>query len=245
MTPRLAPRQLAVGTRRAHSVADSVADSVPVYHNSGPTPNNAYRTGAVGVQVDISGVFIVSSLLKAAQLTHLVAACATGGFGARLHPVLIHAAACSALVQRNAPAAVTRSCNAVIKGLARSGAPQGELQGEPATRDMADSARASIALLRDVLRDQQLLPPFHGLVSCVEYDSVKQHKPMPWLSCSADDRMAPLAWGLVAIACASPPILLFNRQPSLMWFRQSHSLMVRWFGTTAPTASATATGASR
>jgi hypothetical protein len=239
MTSRVAPRQLAVGTRLAHSVADSV----PVYHNSGPTPNNAYRTGAVGVQVDISGVFIVSGLLEAAKLTHLVAACVTGGFGARLHPVLIHAAACSALVQLNASASVTRSCNAVIKALGRSGPPQ----GEPATRDMADSAMASIALLRDVLRDQQLLSPFHGLVSAVAYDNVKQHKPLPWLSCSADDRIVPLAWGLVAIACASPPILLFNRQPSLMWFRQSHSLMVRWFGATAPAMSVTtaATGASR
>jgi hypothetical protein len=216
---------------------------VPVYHNSGPTPNNAYRTGAVGVQVDISGVFIVSSLLEAAKLTRLVAACTEGGFGARIHPVLIHAAACSALVQLNASATVTRSCSAVIKGLARNGAPH----DVPITRDMADSAMASIALLRDVLRDQQLLPPFHGLVSCVAYDNVKQHKPMPWLSCSADDRIAPLAWGLVAIACASPPILLFNRQPSLMWFRQSHSLMVRWFGATAPAvpATAAATGASR
>ena len=235
MTSRLAPRQLAVGTR--------LADSVPVYHNSGPTPNNAYRTGAVGVQVDISGVFIVSSLLEAAKLTRLVAACSTGGYGARLHPVLIHAAACSALVQLNASASVTRACNAVIKALARNGAPL----GDPMTRDMADSATASIVLLRDVLRDQQLLSPFHGLVSCVSYDYVKQHKPLPWLSCSADDRIAPLAWGLVAIACASPPILLFNRQPSLMWFRQSHSLMVRWFGATAPAMSVTtaATGASR
>jgi hypothetical protein len=239
MTSRLEPRPLATGTR----LANSVADSVPVYHNSGPTPNNAYRTGAVGVQVDISGVFIVSGLLKAAKLTHLVAACVTGGFGARLHPVLIHAAACSALVQLNASAAITRSCNAVIKALARTGPPQ----DEPATREMVDSAMASIAMLRDVLRDQQLLPPFHGLVSCASYDYVKQHKPLPWLSCSADDRIAPLAWGLVAIACASPPILLFNRQPSLMWFRQSHSLMVRWFGAAAPAVSATtaATGASR
>ena len=89
MTSRLKPRQLATGGTR-------VADSVPVYHNSGPTPNNAYRTGAVGVQVDISGVFIVSSLLEAAKLRLLVAACSAGGFGARIHPVLIHAAACSA-----------------------------------------------------------------------------------------------------------------------------------------------------
>jgi hypothetical protein len=239
MTSRLVPRPLAVGTR----LANSVADSVPVYHNSGPTPNNAYRTGAVGVQVDISGVFIVSGLLEAAKLTHLVAACVTGGFGARLHPVLIHAAACSALVQLNASAALTRSCSALIKTLARNGPPQ----GEPATRGMVDSAIASIALLRDALRAQQLLSPFHGLVSCVSYDYVKQHKPLPWLSCSVDDRIAPLAWGLVAIACASPPILLFNRQPSLMWFRQSHSLMVRWFGATVPAVSATtaATGASR
>ena len=97
MTSRLQPRQLANDARRA----DSVADSVPVYHNSGPMPNNAYRTGAVGVQVDISGVFIVSSLLEAAKRRRLVAACATGGFGARLHPALIHGAACSALVQLN------------------------------------------------------------------------------------------------------------------------------------------------
>jgi hypothetical protein len=239
MTPRLQPRPLAVGTR----LADSVADSVPVYHNSGPTPNNAYRTGAVGVQVDISGVFIVSRLLEAAKLKRLVSAYATGGFGARLHSVLINAAACSALVQLGASASVTRSCNAVIQGLARIGPPQ----GEPATRDMADSAMSSIALLRDVLRDQQLLLPFHGLVSAVSYDNVKQHKPLPWLACRADDRIAPLAWGLVAIACASPPILLFNRQPSLMWFRQSHSLMVRWFGAKAPVVPATtsASGASR
>ena len=239
MTSRLQPLPLANGARRA----DFVADSVPVYHNSGPMPNNAYRTGAVGVQVDISGVFIVSSLLEAAKRRRLVAACTTGGFGARLHPVLIHAAACSALVQLNASAAVTRSCTAVIKALSRNGTPQ----GEPATRCMADSAMESIALLRDVLRDQELLPPFHGLVSCASYDYVKQLKPLPWLSCSADDRIAPLAWGLVAIACASPPILLFNRRPSLMWFRQSHSLMVRWFGATAPAVSATAAamGASR
>ena len=238
MTSRRAPGQLGTGTRRAVSVADSV----PVYHNSGPMPNNAYRTGAVGVQVDISGVFIVRGLLDAAKLTPLVAACATGGFGARLHPALIHAAACSALVQRNASTAITRSCNAVITTLVRNGPPQ----GEPATRSMADSAMASIALLRDLLRDQLMLPPFHGLVSCVSYDNVTQHKPLPWLSCSADDRSASLAWGLVAIACASPPVLLFNRQPSLMWFRQNHSLMVRWFGAMAPATSATApaTGAS-
>jgi len=227
MTSRLEPLPSASGTR--------LADSVPVYHNSGPVRNNAYRTGAVGVQVDISGVFIVSSLLEAAKLKRLLAACSTGGFGARLHPVLIHAAACSALVHLNASAAITRSCNAAIKALVRSGPPK----GEPATRDMADSSMASIALLRDVLRDQQLLSPFHGLVSCVPYDYVSGHKPLPWLSCSADDRIAPLAWGLVAIACASPPILLFNRQPSLMWFRESHSMMVRWFG------SAAATGASQ
>ena len=239
MTSRLQPRQLANDARRA----DSVADSVPVYHNSGPTPNNAYRTGAVGVQVDISAVFTVARLLEAAKLPPLVTACATGGYGARLYPALIHGAACSALVHLNASATVTRSCKAVIKTLARSRPPQ----SEPATRCMADSAMASIALLRDVLRDQQLLPPFHGLVSGVSYDQVTQHKRLPWLSCSADDRIAPLAWGLVAIACASPPILLFNRQPSLMWFRQSHSLMVRWFGTAAPITptTAAATGATR
>ncbi len=235
MTSPLELLPLASGTR--------LADSVPVYHNSGPTRNNAYRTGAVGVQVDISGVFIVSSLLEATKLSRLIAACAKGGFGARLHPVLIHAAACSALIQLNASATITRSCNAAIKALARNGAPP----SEPATRSMADSAIASIALLRDVLRDQQLLQPFHGLVSCVSYDSAKQHKPLPWLSCSADEHTVPLAWGLVAIACASPPILLFNRRPSLMWFRHSHSLMVRWFGATAPAVPATsaATGASR
>lgn len=219
-----------------------LADFVQAYHNSGPVPNNAYRTGAVGVQVDISSHYIICNLLEAAKLTHLLAECATGGFGARLHPVLIHGAACSALVRLHAQASVTRSAKAVIKALA-SNEPSPRA---PATRLMVDSAIDSIIVLRAVLRDHTLLPPFHGLVSCVSYDNVKQHKALPWLSCEANDRIVPLAWGLVAIACASPPILLFNRQPSLMWFRLNHSLMVRWFGTALPTASApTATGASR
>ena len=231
MTSRLQPPQLATSTR--------LADSVPVYHNSGPVPNNAYRTGAVGVQVDISSFFIVRTLLEAAKLE----GCSNIGFGARLHPALIHGAACSALVRLDASVSVTRTSKAVIKALALNG----PLQGAPATRHMVDRAIESIAVLRDVLRDHQLLPPFHGLVSCVSYDYVKNHKPMPWLSCSADDRIAPLAWGLVAIACASPPVLLLNRQPSLMWFRTSHSLMVRWFGVAVPITSAAtlATGASR
>jgi hypothetical protein len=202
------------------------ADFVPAYHNSGPMPNNAYRTGAVGVQVDISSHFIVRALLTMAELSHVLERCANNAAGPRLHPALIHGAVCSALVQLNASAAVTRSSKAAIKALAQSGPPQ----GTPVTRSMEERAMASIAELRDVLRDRQLLPPFHGLVSCVSYDYVKERRPLPWLSCGANNRIAPLAWGLVAIACASPPILLFNRQPSLMWFRVGHSMMVRWFG---------------
>ena len=235
MTSRLQPPPLAAGA--------PLADVVPVYHNSGPVPNNAYRTGAVGVQMDISSYFIVSTLLKTAKLAHSLEGCANSAFGVRLHPSLIHGAACSALVRLNASAAVTRSARAVIKALASNGPPQ----GARTSRLMVDSAIASIGVLRDVLRDHQLLPPFHGVVSCAPYDYVTQHKPMPWLLCRADDRIVPLAWGLVAIACASPPIVLLNRQPSLMWFRTHHSLMVRWFGATVPLPSATAeaTGASR
>jgi len=212
-----------------------LTDFVPAYHNSGPTQHNAYRTGAVGVQVDISSHFIVRKVLETAKLAHLLASRRQGGCAPRLHPALIHGAACSALVRLQAPAAVARSAKAFLRTLASNGSPA----GEPATRLMRDSAVDAIVVLRDVLRDQQLLPPFHGLVSCVPHDYVSGHKRLPWLSCGADDRIAPLAWGLVAIACASPPILLFNRQPSLMWFRESHSMMVRWFG------SAAATGASQ
>ena len=219
----------------ANSVADFVTDSVPAYHNSGPVANNAYRTGAVGVQVDISSHFIVKKLLEAAKLAHLPALRRQGGWAPRLHPALIHGAACSALLRLQAPATVARSAKAFFRTLASSGSPA----GERATRIMGDSAIDAIVVLRDVLRDQQLLPPFHGLVSCVPHDNVTLQKPLPWLSCGADDPIVPLAWGLVAIACASPPILLFNRQPSLMWFRESHSMMVRWFGTAA------ATGASQ
>ena len=174
-------------------------------------------------------------LLEAAKLAHLPASRRQGGWAPRLHPALIHGAACSALVQLQAPATVARSAKAFFRTLASSGSPA----GERATRIMGDSAIDAIVVLRDVLRDQQLLPPFHGLVSCVPHDNVTLQKPLPWLSCGADDPIVPLAWGLVAIACASPPILLFNRQPSLMWFRESHSMMVRWFGTAA------ATGASQ
>jgi hypothetical protein len=216
-------------------VTDFGTDFVPAYHNSGPVPTHAYRTGAVGVQVDMSSNFIVSTLLETAKLAHLPASRRQGGCAPRLHPALIHGAACSALLRLQAPAAVARSAKAFLSTLASKGSPA----GEPATRLMRDGAVDAIVVLRDVLRDQQLLPPFHGLVSCVPYDYVSGHKPLPWLSCSADDHIAPLAWGLVAIACASPPILLFNRQPSLMWFRESHSMMVRWFG------SAAATGASQ
>jgi hypothetical protein len=204
-------------------------------------PNNAYRTGAVGVQVDMSSNFIVSTLLETVKLTHLLDG-RSQGYAPRLHPALIHGAVCSALVQLNASAAVTRSSKEAIKALSDNGLPQ----RAPVTRLMVESAIDSIVLLRDVIRNHQLLPPFHGLVSCVQYDTVREHKPLPWLSCPADDRIAPLAWGLVAIACASPPILLLNRQPSLMWFRVGHSLMVRWFGagavrpsTTTPTSGAT------
>lgn len=233
MTSRLQPRQSAPGTR--------LVDSVPAYHNSGPSCGNSYRTGAVGLQVDMSSHYIISNLLDAAQLTHLRAACAQVDRGDRLHPLCIHGAVCSALLHLQAPRSVTRSAKAVIKALAANG-PQ---PLAPATRLMGDSAIDSIILLRDVLRHQQLLPPFHGLVSCVTYDYVKEHKALPWLSCGADDRIAPLAWGLIAISCASPPILLLNRQPSLMWFRFGHSIYVRWFGAAVPIASAPgATGAS-
>ena len=174
-------------------------------------------------------------LLEAAKLAHLPALRRQGGWAPRLHPALIHGAACSALLRLQAPATVARSAKAFFRTLASSGSPA----GERATRIMGDSAIDAIVVLRDVLRDQQLLPPFHGLVSCVPHDNVTLQKPLPWLSCGADDHIVPLAWGLVAIACASPPILLFNRQPSLMWFRESHSMMVRWFGTAA------ATGASQ
>lgn len=226
MTQHLEPLQLPTDAR--------FADSVPVYHNSGPVPNNAYRTGAVGIQLEISGLFIISALLEMAKLTHSLAGCANRAYGERLHPALIHGAACSALLQLDASAEVTRSSRAVIKALASNGPPQ----GVRASRPSIDAAIKSIVLLRDALRDRQLLHPFHGLVSCVSYDYVKEHKHMPWLSCSADDRIAPLAWGLVAIACASPPVLLLSRQPSLMWFRLNHSMMVRWFG--VPPTSATA-----
>lgn len=218
MTSRLPPQPPATSTHRG--------DSVPVYHNSGPVPNNAYRTGAVGVQVDISSYFIVSTLLTMVKLAPVLEGAAGGAFGARLHPALIHGAVCSALIQLDAPAALTHSSNAVINALAS----RGLSRRSAASRPVVDAALAAIGCLRDVLRDHQLLPPFHGLVSCVTHDYVKELKPLPWLPCHADDRLAPLAWGLVAIACASPPILLFTRPPSLMWFRPHHSMMVRWFG---------------
>jgi hypothetical protein len=129
-----------------------VADFVPAYHNSGPMPNNAYRTGAVGVQVDMSSNFIVSTLLETVKLTHLLAG-RSQGYAPRLHPALIHGAVCSALVQLNASAAVTRSSKEAIKALSDNGLPQ----RAPATRSNARATRTHWAapIFPEALRVQR------------------------------------------------------------------------------------------
>ena len=231
MTSRLLPPAYATGAQ--------LADSVPAYHNSGPMRNSAYRTGAVGVGVEISGTYITSKLLEAAQLQPLAARLSNDAFGQPLHPVLVHGAACSALVQLGASPAVTHDAQVVIDTLATQIATTITAPRTRATRLMADTAIAAIVTLRDVLRERELLPPFHGIVSDRSYDYVQVHTPMPWLCLKTHDHTVALAWGMVAMACASPPILLFHRQPSLMWFRRKRSLSLRWFGSTIPATATT------
>lgn len=210
-----------------------LTDAVPVYRNSGPIPNRAYRTGAVGIEVEISAFFIMGQLFARAQVP-VISRAMTNTQCTAFPPQLVDAAVCAALVLLgNAPA----SAQAKLATVARQAGRSTRLPAP--TRNTVNAAVARLETLRDALTQRGFLTPFYGVVRANEHDHVHEPFRFPWLAGHADNQNLTLAWGLVAIACASPPILLFSRQPTLACFRGFSQLTLRWLGAHTPTDPAT------
>lgn len=91
-------------------------------------------------------------------------------------------------------------------------------------------ALAAIASLKSHLQTCGQLTPFTGIARWSATGSPTVSPRAPWIADGANAPLEHLAWQLVAISHAAPPLVLFSRSPSLEYFRDAGVLTLRWFG---------------
>ena len=203
-------------------------DAVDVLHNCGPSVSNVYRTGAVGTECVISPVKLAMHLLAMANVTGVASDAFAGENDRQLHPVVIEAAACSALAsigtvtQRDIHTNLSDLVPMLQAGRSALGT---------ASRSAAERACERVTEVRDLLPTIGEGAPFCGVVrwshATVGSDSVASDgSPGAQL---ADVRRAVVS--LMLIAYATPPIVLLSRDASLHYFQRDGALTARSFAT--------------
>lgn len=202
-------------------------DEAPALHNCGPSPTSVYRTSPVGQ-------LHVLDLYREAQACTLL----TPHDREVFVPQQANAPGAGNTLGGDAPmqttpAMVVQTVGAVLSKLPRIDGVQ------PPSLTEHDALEAIHQLAR---RLQQLgrLVPVHGLVSWMPryggtnppLANVRTGQPLPWLPPHSDEYDAAIqfAWLLCAYSYAAPPLVLFNRAPSLRYWRADGALQIRWLG---------------
>lgn len=207
-----------------------LVDYVPVLHNSGPTTRAVYRTGAVGLLALVSVRQVVDALLDGVDVT-IGQDFYAWTKNTHYFPLHVEMAACAALALLS-PEHSDSAREYLGENARHLKYGHGGLWRR--YRASIDRAHARLDALRTVLHQRQVLPPFVGITrwtsnrmaTFTPTDSI-----LSPLIGETDDRDAVvLAWQLLSIAHASPPLLMFSRRPSLEYFRPVGALELRWFG---------------
>ena len=199
---------------------------VPSLHNSGPAPGHVYSTGAVGTELSLSAQQTVRALLAQVRIRRVLRY--YHWREARyLSPAFISGAAYAALsllsTDKHHPARDD------LKRIALSLRDIPKLVTAPQPSDLG-VALAAITSLKSHLQTCGKLTPFTGVARWSANGSPTVSPRAPWIADSANAPLEQLAWQLVAISHAAPPLVLFSRSPSLEYFRDEGALTLRWFG---------------
>ncbi len=198
----------------------------PSLHNSGPAPGHVYSTGAVGTEMSLSAQQMVRALLAQVRIRRVLRY--YHWHEARyLSPAFISGAAYAALcllcADKHHPA------RGDLKRIALSLRDIPKLVAAPQPSDL-ETALAALASLKSHLQARGQLTPFTGIARWSANGSPTVSLRAPWIADSANAELEQLAWQLVAISHAAPPLVLFSRSPSLECFRDAGVLTLRWFG---------------
>lgn len=225
------------------------ADSQPVLHNCGPSPSAVFRTAPVGhVRVlDLFGELRRSTMVprscRASFTPHMPRYGQRLPVPDRLPPdestpdTVVQVVA--ALVQALPPLPSGEAAALHLPG--RPSPSRRRRWGQTNTPFTEDDALQALRQLAAHLAALDCLIPVYGLVSWaprvsaiggVPVRSERLGEPLPWLPTHSDehDEAIRLAWTVCACSYAAPPLVLFNRVPSLRFWRGDGVLQVRWLG---------------
>ena len=203
-------------------------DAVDVLHNCGPGVTNVYRTGAVGTECVISPVKLAMHLLALANITGVANDSFSSACNNQLHPVVVEAAACSALESIGAVTGRDIRTNlADLVPLLKAGR---KALGT-ASRSATERACARVTEVRDLLPTIGAGEPFCGVV---KWSHAMVVPDIASGNSSPVDRLAQVrhaAVSLMLTAYATPPIVLMSREASLHYFQLDGALIARSFAT--------------
>jgi hypothetical protein len=210
------------------AIANTYDERRPVssLHNSGPAPGHVYSTGAVGTELNLSAQQTVRALLAQVRIRRVLRY--YHWHEARyLSPAFISGAAYAALCLLSADK--HHPARGDLKRIALSLRDIPKLVAAPHPSDLG-VALAAITSLKSHLQTCGQLTPFTGIARWSANGSPSISPRAPWIADSDKAPLEQLAWQLVAISHAAPPLVLFSRSPSLEYFRDAGVLTLRWFG---------------
>jgi hypothetical protein len=202
-------------------------DTVPALHNCGPSPTSVYRTSPVGQlhALDLYREAQASTLLTPHDREDFVPQQANAPGAGNTHG--------GDAPMQTTPAIVVQTVGAVLSKLPC-------VEGVQRPSFTEHDALEAIRQLGRRLQQLGRLVPVHGLVSWMpRYGGtnpplahIRTGQPLPWLPPHSDEYDAAIrfAWLLCAYSYAAPPLVLFNRAPSLRYWRADGALQIRWLG---------------
>jgi hypothetical protein len=203
----------------------ALRDHVAALNNSGPAMQAVYRTGAVGQKFSLPVERIVAywaayrTVREPGAEANAAPPARTRG-GDRYTAEQIEAAA--------------RAAVEALHALKPFPFPQPRVSAGRAASHVTNGLRA----LNAALHAWGALEPFVGLLQVETMrmePEVTTETPslsaMPWLGARGVHEELRMAWWLLALGHAAPPVILWHRTPSLHHFRRRHLITVQWFGT--------------
>ena len=204
----------------------------PALCNSGPTPREVYRTPAIGQTLQLD----FKILCRSKELPRFLWPSAgrelrpsqPSSAGIHVSPVRANAIATFLLATLSTEPASRRAramcARAMLGGGRRANA--------------ATSVYATIASLAERLCELGWLTTFNGLATTVVQDELSHAERirrargivLPWLPRGEEYGVIRLAWCICAVSYLSPPLILWSRTPSLVWWRDDHVINLQWLG---------------
>lgn len=223
-------------------------DHQSALHNSGAGPRAIYRTAPVG-SVHLLDLF--AELQQFVQLFPL-------RLRRRFRPVNVDLLDRLPVLEvipaaTSTPADVVQVVTLLLAALTPTtrGATRRASSANPPDHATEAEAIAALVALRTHLETLGALGPVTALVSWVHRSDYGSSpfighvvgQPLPWLRRSRGPKgpLLRLAWIILAVSHAAPPLVRFTRTPSLRYWRPDGALSVRWIGELAPSRSTTAT----